>query len=58
VAAQLGAEVGHVKEAVTDAVEDGINLAKCAVHRSRRATEDLIGDAEYRVKREAGNARA
>jgi ElaB/YqjD/DUF883 family membrane-anchored ribosome-binding protein len=55
-AAQLGAEVGHVKEAVADAIEDGINAAKRSVNRSRRATEGLIDDAEYRVKRHPLNA--
>jgi ElaB/YqjD/DUF883 family membrane-anchored ribosome-binding protein len=55
-AAQLGAEVGHKKEAVADAVEDGINAAKRAINRSRRATEDLLDEAQYRVKRHPLNA--
>jgi ElaB/YqjD/DUF883 family membrane-anchored ribosome-binding protein len=50
VAAQLGVEAGRVKEAVADAVEDGINAAKRAVKQGRRAAEDLVDDAEYKVK--------
>jgi ElaB/YqjD/DUF883 family membrane-anchored ribosome-binding protein len=49
-AVQLGAEVERVKGAVADAVEDGINTAKRAVKQGRRAAEDLVDDAEYRVK--------
>jgi ElaB/YqjD/DUF883 family membrane-anchored ribosome-binding protein len=49
-AAQLGAGVGRAKEAVADAVEDGISTAKRAVKQGRRAAEDLIDDAEYQVK--------
>ena len=47
---QLGAEVKRVKEAFADAVDDGIVAAKRAVKKSRRAAEDLVDDAEYRVK--------
>src|SRR5688572_22753692 len=49
-AAQVGAEVDRMKEAVTDVVEDGINAAKRAIKHGRRAAEDLVDDAEYRVK--------
>jgi ElaB/YqjD/DUF883 family membrane-anchored ribosome-binding protein len=49
-AAQLGTEVGRVKEAVADAVEDGISAAKRAIKQGRRAAEDLVDDAEYQVK--------
>ena len=51
VAAHLGAEVKRVKGAVHDAFEDGINSATRAVKKGRHAAEDLIDDAEYRVKR-------
>jgi ElaB/YqjD/DUF883 family membrane-anchored ribosome-binding protein len=47
---QLGAEVKRVKEAVADAVDNGIVAAKRAVKQGRRAAEDLVDDAEYRVK--------
>jgi len=47
---QLGAEVKRVKEAVTDAVDNGIVAAKRAVKQGRRAAEDLVDDAEYRIK--------
>jgi ElaB/YqjD/DUF883 family membrane-anchored ribosome-binding protein len=47
---QLGAEVKRVKEAVSDAVDNGIVAAKRAVKQGRRAAEDLVDDAEYRVK--------
>ncbi len=49
-AAQLGAGVGRMKEAVADAVEDGINVAKRAVKQGRREAEDLVDDTEYQVK--------
>jgi len=47
---QLGSEVKRVKESVTDAVDNGIVAARRAVKQSRRAAEDLVDDAEYRVK--------
>jgi len=49
-AAQLGAEVGRVKEAIADAVDDGISAAKRAVKQGRHAAEDLVDDTEYQVK--------
>ena len=55
-AAQFGAEMGRVKDAVTDAFEDGIKAAKSAVKQGRRKAEDLVDDAEYRVKRHPLNA--
>jgi ElaB/YqjD/DUF883 family membrane-anchored ribosome-binding protein len=47
---QLGAEVKRVKEAVADVVDDGFVAARRAVKQSRRVAEDLVDDAEYRVK--------
>jgi ElaB/YqjD/DUF883 family membrane-anchored ribosome-binding protein len=47
---QLGAEVKRVKEAVADAVDNGVVAAKRAVKQGRRAAEDLVDDAEYRIK--------
>jgi ElaB/YqjD/DUF883 family membrane-anchored ribosome-binding protein len=47
---QLGSEVKRVKESVTDAVDNGIVAARRAVKQSRRAAEDLVDGAEYRVK--------
>jgi len=47
---QLEAEVKRVKEAVVDAVEDRVVAARRAVKHGRRAAEDLVDDAEYRVK--------
>jgi ElaB/YqjD/DUF883 family membrane-anchored ribosome-binding protein len=47
---QVGAEVKRVKEAVVDAVDNGIVAAKRAVKQGRRAAEDLVDDAEYRIK--------
>lgn len=44
------AEVKRVKESVVDAVEVGLGAARRAVKQSRRAAEDLVDDAEYRVK--------
>ena len=48
---QLEAEVKRVKAAVSDAVDNGIVAAKRAVKQGRRAAEDLVDDAEYRIKR-------
>jgi ElaB/YqjD/DUF883 family membrane-anchored ribosome-binding protein len=50
VAAQAEARVDRMKAALTDAVDDGISNAKRAVKQSRRAAEDIVDDAEYRVK--------
>jgi ElaB/YqjD/DUF883 family membrane-anchored ribosome-binding protein len=50
VSGQLGTEVKRVKEAMTDAVENGIDSAKRSVKRGRRAAEDLVDDAEYQIK--------
>jgi ElaB/YqjD/DUF883 family membrane-anchored ribosome-binding protein len=53
---QLGAEVKRVKEAVADAVEDGVGAAKRAVKQGRRMAEDLVDDTECRVKQHPFNA--
>ena len=55
-ATPLEAGVEHMKEAVADAVEDGVNAAKRAVKQGRRAAEDLVDDAKYQVKRHPLNA--
>ena len=55
-AAQFGAEMGRVKDAVADAFEDGINAAKRTVKQGRRMAEDLVDDAEYQIKRHPLNA--
>ena len=47
---RLRAEAARMKEAVADAVEDGIHSAKRAVKQGRRAAEDLVDDAGYQVK--------
>lgn len=47
---QLGAEVKRVKEAVAEAVDNGFVAAKRVVKQGRRAAEDLVDDAEYKVK--------
>jgi ElaB/YqjD/DUF883 family membrane-anchored ribosome-binding protein len=47
---QLGTEVKRMKEAVAGAVENGVCEAKRAVKQGRRAAEDLVDDAEYRIK--------
>jgi ElaB/YqjD/DUF883 family membrane-anchored ribosome-binding protein len=47
---QIGAEVERMKEAVAEAVEDGISTAKRAIQQGRRAAEALVDDAEYQVK--------
>lgn len=47
---QIGAEVKRVKEVVADTVDNGIVAAKRAVKQGRRAAEDLVDDAEYRIK--------
>jgi ElaB/YqjD/DUF883 family membrane-anchored ribosome-binding protein len=47
---QIGSEVKRMKETVTGAVDNGVVAAKRAIKRGRRAAEDLVDDAEYRVK--------
>ncbi|HEY6402406.1 MAG TPA: hypothetical protein VI479_13410 [Blastocatellia bacterium] len=47
---QLGTEVKRVKETVAAAVENGVCEAKRVVKQGRRAAEDLVDDAEYRIK--------
>jgi len=47
---QLGAEAKRVKEAVADTVDNGIVAARRAVKQGRRAAEDLVDGAEYRIK--------
>jgi ElaB/YqjD/DUF883 family membrane-anchored ribosome-binding protein len=47
---QLGAKVKRVKKAVVGAVENGVGEARRAVKQSRRAAEDLVDDAEYKIK--------
>jgi ElaB/YqjD/DUF883 family membrane-anchored ribosome-binding protein len=47
---QLGAEVKRVKEAVVDVVDNGAVAARRVVKQGRRAAEDLVDGAEYRVK--------
>jgi len=49
-AAHIGAGVDRAKEAVADAIEDGVKAAKRAVKHGRRAAEDFVDDAEYKVK--------
>jgi len=49
-AVQAGVGVHRMKEAVTEALEDGINSAKRASRRGRRAVEDLVDDARYELK--------
>jgi ElaB/YqjD/DUF883 family membrane-anchored ribosome-binding protein len=53
---QLGVEVKRVKEAVADAVEDGLGAARRAVKQGRRVAEDLVDDTECRVKQHPFNA--
>jgi ElaB/YqjD/DUF883 family membrane-anchored ribosome-binding protein len=48
---QLESEVKRAKEAVADAVDNGIVAAKRAVKQGRRAVEDLVDDAGHRVKK-------
>jgi len=47
---QLGSEVKRVKEAVVDAVDDRLVAARRAFKHGRHAAEDLVDDAEYRIK--------
>jgi ElaB/YqjD/DUF883 family membrane-anchored ribosome-binding protein len=51
-AARLEAGVGRAKEAVADAVEDGIATTKRSLQQGRRAAEDLLDDAQHYVKRQ------
>ena len=53
-AAQLGCEVERLKTAVSDAVsgalEDGVDAAKRAAKRGLHKAEDLTEEAAYRIK--------
>ena len=40
-----------MKEAVSEALEDGIDSAKRTVRHGRRAVEDLVDDARYELKK-------
>jgi ElaB/YqjD/DUF883 family membrane-anchored ribosome-binding protein len=50
-AAQLGAGVERVKDAIVDALDDRINATKRTVKQGRRALEDVVDDGTYQVKR-------
>lgn len=54
-AAQLGCEVERLKTAMSDAVsvalEDGVDAAKRAAKRGLHKVEDLTDEAAYRIKR-------
>ena len=50
-AALFEAGVGRVKEAVADAVEDGIATTQRCLKQTRQAAEDLVDDAEHYAKR-------
>ncbi len=43
-------EVSKIRSIVTDAVEDGVRSARQAVKHGRYAAEDVIQEAEHRVK--------
>jgi ElaB/YqjD/DUF883 family membrane-anchored ribosome-binding protein len=51
VAAQLEAGVGRAKEAVANALEDGIATTRRSLNDIRYAADDLVDDAEHYVKR-------
>jgi ElaB/YqjD/DUF883 family membrane-anchored ribosome-binding protein len=55
-AARLGAGVDRVKDAVADAVDDGIGAAKRAIKHGRRAAADLVDDGAHQVKRHPASA--
>jgi len=50
-AAQVGVEVGRMKETVIHAAEDGMRVARRAVRRGRDAAEDLADDAARQIKK-------
>jgi ElaB/YqjD/DUF883 family membrane-anchored ribosome-binding protein len=50
-AALFEAGVGQVKEAVADAVEDGIATTKRSLRQGQEAAEDLLDGAKHYVKR-------
>src|SRR5688572_2231830 len=47
---RFDAQVQRMEEAVVDAVEGVVRATKRAAKKGRRATEDLVDDAEYQVK--------
>jgi hypothetical protein len=50
ITAEVGAGVGHMKEAVAEFIDDGLKSAKRAARHGRRAAEDLVDDARYQFK--------
>jgi ElaB/YqjD/DUF883 family membrane-anchored ribosome-binding protein len=49
---EAGGEVSRLKSEASQAVEDGVTVARRLAKRSRYAAEDLIDDAAHRVKRD------
>jgi ElaB/YqjD/DUF883 family membrane-anchored ribosome-binding protein len=45
-------EAEHIKAAITEAIEDSRKTARRAVKHGYRATEDLVDDTTYRIKRD------
>jgi ElaB/YqjD/DUF883 family membrane-anchored ribosome-binding protein len=49
-AARLALGAGRVKEAVAEAVEDGVHAARRALIQGGRAARDWVDDAEHQVR--------
>lgn len=48
--AQLGLDATHIKEKVSNAIEDGIKVAKRTVKSGRHRAQEVLDDATYRIK--------
>jgi ElaB/YqjD/DUF883 family membrane-anchored ribosome-binding protein len=49
---KLGVDSAQIKAKIEDAVENGIKAAKRTVRNGQHATEDLLDEAKYKIKRE------
>ena len=49
---RLAKEAVHMKAAIAETIEGGVNSARRAVKHGYRATEDFVDDATHRIKRE------
>lgn len=48
----LAKQAVHMKTAIAEAIEDGMNTARRTVKHGYRATEDFVDDTTHRIKRD------
>lgn len=49
---KLGVDSAQIKARIEEAVENGIKAAKRTVRHGQHATEDLLDETKYKIKRE------